>query len=131
MGIPTIPNNSSRSCSNASFERVLDSAKRTGVEKAVSTCDTVLSDAAKRKLTGMELTFFVGTKLMERWNIAPGLYAVPYSVIQQQFSKHQQRFGKRLVSPPYDPIVLELDPKDEKKHHGFGQRVPVGAYHHF
>ena len=88
------------------FDCVLNAAKRTGVEKAVRTCDKILTSAVERNLPGFELTFFFGIKLTERWDITPGLYAIPYKSIQQQFDKHQVRLS--------DPIIFKLNPQDEK-----------------
>ena len=85
---------------------LLNTANRTGVEEAVHICDKVLTNAKKKNLPGFELTFFVGLKLTGRWDIAPGLYAVPYRSIQQQFGQRQARL--------YDPIIFGLDPKGEK-----------------
>lgn len=81
-------------------------AEKTSVGDAVRTCDKLLTDATDHKLPGFEFTFFIGIKLTKRWDITPGLYAIPYKSFQQQFGK------RRALS--YDPIMSKLDPKDEK-----------------
>lgn len=88
------------------FDSVLTVANKTGVEKAVRTCDKILTSAVERNLPGFELTFFFGIKLTERWDIIPGLYAIPYKSIQQQFDKRQVRLS--------DSIIFKLNPQDEK-----------------
>ena len=40
------------------FDCVLTAANRTGIEKAVRTCDKILTSAVERNLPGFELTFF-------------------------------------------------------------------------
>ena len=88
------------------IDLVLGAAKRISVESAVCTCDKLFTGAAERNLPGFDLTFFVGIKLRKRWDIIPGLSAVPYKSFQQQFGRRERR--------PYDRIVFGLDPKDEK-----------------
>ena len=85
---------------------LLEAAQRTGIKRAVQTCDKLLTDAAERKLPGYELTFFDGLKLSERWDIAPGLYAIPYRTLQKQL--------RRDVAPVYDPIAFRMDSQGEK-----------------
>ena len=85
---------------------LLEAAQRTGIKRAVQTCDKLLTDAAERKLPGYDLTFFDGLKLSERWDIAPGLYAIPYRTLQKQL--------RRDVAPVYDPIAFRMDSQGEK-----------------
>ena len=88
------------------IDRVLKAANRTGVEEAVRTCDKLLTDARERNLPGYELTFFTGIKLTQRWDLAPGLYTMPYRLLLQHFGMRRGRAR--------DYFVIELDPKDEK-----------------
>ena len=86
------------------IDRLVATANRTSVKEAVRICDKLLTDAEKENLPGFELTSFVGLKLTKRWDIAPGLYAIPYESIQQEL-------GQRQVCS-YGPF--ELNPKGEK-----------------
>ena len=88
------------------IDLVLKAVKRDGVEAAVDTCDRVLTDAASHRLPGLDLTFFVGLRLTGRWDIAPGIYAVPYALLQQQF--------RSLPGHAYDRFLLEFDPNGRK-----------------
>ncbi len=40
---------------------LLEAAQRTGIKRAVQTCDKLLTDAAERKLSGYELTFLTAS----------------------------------------------------------------------
>ena len=88
------------------INRLVATANRTNIEEAVRICDKVLTDAEKQNLPGFDLTSFVGLKLTKRWDIAPGLYAIPYESIQQEL-------GQRQVCS-YEPAMFELNPKGEK-----------------
>ena len=86
------------------LDRLLDSAKHIGVEDAVRTLDNLLTLAERRDLPGYELTFFRGLKIAERWNIAPGLYALPYPVLKKQLRRRVQRIP--------DSLLYRIDPAD-------------------
>lgn len=85
---------------------LLEAVQRTGIKMALQTCEKLLTDAAERKLPGYELTFFDGLKLSERWDIASGIYAIPYRKLQQQLRPRVQSI--------YDPIVFGMDPKGDR-----------------
>ena len=85
---------------------VLHAARETGIATASRACEAILNGAAETCLPGFDFTFFAGLDLTERWDIAPGQYAVPYSAIQRQFARPRARFP--------DPVLSGLDPKGEK-----------------
>ena len=80
------------------IDHVLVAARETGIETAARACEQFLKGGAEPTLPGFELTFFAGLKLTERWNIAPGLYVVPYPSLQQQFRRRRRRFPDKYVS---------------------------------
>ena len=79
------------------IDGLLETAKSTGIENAVHTLDNLLTDAETRDLPGYELTFFHGLKLTKRWDIAPGLYALPYPELKQQLRRRVQRIPDSLM----------------------------------
>lgn len=93
------------------IDLILNATRKTGVADAVHTCNKLLTDAADQKLEGFEFTFFAGIKLTKRWDMAPGLYVIPYKSLQQ-FEKH--RVEKHRVYSSYDPFMLELDQRGEE-----------------
>ena len=88
------------------IDRLLDTAYHTGVEPAVRTLDRLLSDAENRNLPGFELTFFRGLKLTRRWDITPGLYALPFPMLKQQLRRRVQRLP--------DSLLYRIDPGQEQ-----------------
>jgi len=88
------------------IDLVLKAVDRDGLEAAVDTCDKVLTDSAGHRLPGLDLTFFVGLSLNGRWDIAPGMYAIPFALLQQQF--------RGLPNHAYDPFLFEPDPNGKK-----------------
>ena len=72
-------------------DRLLDVAEKSNIEQAVQTCDQLLTHAAEHKLPGYEFTFFVGLNITERWDIAPGLFAIPYQALPQLLGRDGQR----------------------------------------
>lgn len=87
-------------------DRLLDTAKSTGIETAVRTLDTLLAEAERQNLPGYELTFFRGLRLTDRWDIAPGLYALPYPALQRHLRRRVQRIP--------DSLVFRIDPNDSQ-----------------
>ena len=85
------------------IDGLLETSKSTGIENAVRNLDNLLTDAEKRDLPGYELTFFRGLKLTERWDIAPGLYALPYPALEQQLRRRVQRIP--------DSLMFRIDPR--------------------
>ena len=69
------------------IDRLVETANHAGVENAARTLDNLLSDAEKHNLPGLDLTFFRGLKLTKRWDIAPGLYALPFPMLKQQLKR--------------------------------------------
>ena len=86
-------------------DRLLDTAKTTGIANAVQTLDHLLTSAERRNLPGYELTLFRGLRLADRWDIAPGLYALPYPAFQQQLRRRVQRIP--------DSLLFRVDSKDD------------------
>lgn len=79
------------------IDRLFETTKSAGIENAVRTLDKLLADAEKRNLPGYNLTFFRGLKLTERWDIVPGLYALPYPALQQQLQRRIQLIPDQLM----------------------------------
>ncbi len=88
------------------IDRLLDTANHIGIEPAARTLDRLLSDAEKRNLPGFDLTFFRGLKFAGRWDIAPGLYVLPFPMLKQQI---RRRTGRRP-----DSLLYGIDPGDEQ-----------------
>ena len=87
------------------IDRLVDTANHAGIENAIRTLDDLLTSAEERDLPGYELTFFRGLKLTRRWDIAPGLYALPFSMLKQQLKRRVQRIP--------DPLLYRIDPGQE------------------
>lgn len=87
------------------IDRLVETANHAGVENAVRTLDNLLSDAEKHNLPGLDLTFFRGLKLTKRWDIAPGLYALPFPMLKQQLKRRVQRIP--------DSLLYRIDPGQE------------------
>ena len=87
------------------IDRLVDTASHAGIEHAVRTLDNLLSDAEEHNLPGFDLTFFRGLKLTGRWDIAPGLYALPFPMLKQQLKRRVQRIP--------DPLLYRIDPGQE------------------
>ena len=85
---------------------LVDTASHAGIENAIRTLDNLLISAEERKLPGYELTFFRGLGLTRRWDIAPGLYALPFPMLKQQLKRRVQRIP--------DPLLYRIDPGQEQ-----------------
>ena len=88
------------------IDRLLDTANHIGIEPAARTLNRLLSHAEKRNLPGFELTFFRGLKLTNRWDIAPGLCALPFPMLKQQLRRRVQRLP--------DSLLYRIDPGHEQ-----------------
>ena len=87
------------------IDRLVDTASHAGIETAVRTLDNLLTGAEERDLPGYELTFFRGIGLTKRWDIAPGLYALPFPMLKQQLKRRVQRIP--------DPLLYRIEPGQE------------------
>ena len=56
-----------------------------------------MTSAEKRDLPGYGLTFFRGLGLTQRWDIAPGLYALPFPMLKRQLKRQVQRTSDQLL----------------------------------
>ena len=88
------------------IDRLVDTANHAGIENAVRTLDNLLTHAEQRNLPGFDLTFFRGLKLTRRWDMAPGLYALPFPMLKLQLQRRVQRIP--------DPLLYRIDPGDEQ-----------------
>ena len=84
-------------------DHVLRAAQESGIATASQTCEAFLNGAAETCLPGFDITVFAGLGLGERWDIAPGQYAVSYPTAQRQFARQRARFP--------DFSFFSLDPK--------------------
>ena len=100
-----IPLNTERLLSKV-VDGLLDSVERAGIDKAVRSCDKLLTGARDAHLPGYELTFFDGLEVPGRWSLAPGLYVAPYEAARKELSG-----GLGLK---YDPFQLPLEPDETK-----------------
>ena len=80
--------------------------KRAGIEGAAHDCDTLLTKAALRSLSGYELTFVEGLQIAECWKLAPRQYLAPCESVRK-------RSGERLEWV-CDPFALAMDPERMK-----------------
>lgn len=87
------------------IDSLVDTANHAGIENAVRTLDNLLTSAEERDLPGYELTFFRGLRLTKRWDIAPGLYALPFPMLKQRLKRRVQRIP--------DQLLYRIDPGQE------------------
>lgn len=88
------------------IDRLLDTANHIGIEPAARTLERLLSDAEKHDLPGFDLTFFRDLKLTGRWDIAPGLYVLPFPMLEQLL--------RRRAQPMPDSLQYRIDPGHEQ-----------------
>ena len=91
---------------SALTDDVLRAVQESGIATASQTCEAFLNGAAETCLPGFDITVFAGLDLGERWDIAPGQYAVPYPTAQRQFARQRARFPNFSFFD-LDPRVLE------------------------
>ena len=72
---------------SALTDHVLRAARESGIATASRTCEAFLNGVAETCLPGFDITLFAGLDLSERWDIAPGQYAVPYPMARRQFAR--------------------------------------------
>ena len=96
--------------------RLVFSAVLSGVPNTVRRFDEALQRSTERNLPGLEATFVSGLSLGERWNIADGLYAVPYHEYRRR-----ELVGSSAASV-YDYFVRESSSADRA-----GRMPPVAV----
>ena len=80
--------------------------ERSNLKQAVETCDMIVTASDTCELPGYDIVFFIGLKLKSRWDIARGLFAIPYKEMGKYFGESFVNMADEVLFGKVEQVLL-------------------------